>query len=87
LNENVAGVAVEDWLGLPLPMEGIKSSSIVFNRLAPIIREPYACFCAEDDRGCHLELYPRPNGKIVLMLRVRLELHVKRRPKLHTKHP
>jgi hypothetical protein len=55
-------VAVEDWFGLDLPMEGVKSTSLVFSDLEGIRQEPYACFCAEDRHGCHLELYPRPNG-------------------------
>jgi hypothetical protein len=53
---------VEDWFGLELPMEGVKSTSLVFSDLEAIRHEPYACFCAEDAHGCHLELYPRPNG-------------------------
>jgi hypothetical protein len=53
---------VEDWLGLTLPMEGIKSSSIVFSHVPAVKDEPFACFCAEDSQQCHLELYPRPNG-------------------------
>jgi glycine/D-amino acid oxidase-like deaminating enzyme len=56
------GVAVEDWLGLTLPMEGIKSSSIVFSHVPAVKDEPFACFCGEDAHQCHLELYPRPNG-------------------------
>eukprot|EP01031_Cornospumella_fuschlensis_P038214 gene38214-46433_t len=61
-----SGVAVEDWFGLPLPMDGIKSTSLVFKRLPAILSEPYACFCAEDDNHCHLELYPRPNGDLYI---------------------
>lgn len=57
-----SSVAVEDWFGLPLPMEGIKSTSIVYHGIEEIKEEPYACFCAEDRQGCHMELYPRPNG-------------------------
>jgi glycine/D-amino acid oxidase-like deaminating enzyme len=59
-------VAVEDWFHLPLPMEGIKSSSIIFQNLAPILEEPYACFCEDDSQGCHLELYPRSNGDLYI---------------------
>jgi hypothetical protein len=53
---------VEDWLGLTLPMEGVKSSSIVFSNVPAVKDEPFACFCSEDAHQCHLELYPRPNG-------------------------
>lgn len=55
---------MEDWFGLPLPMDGVKSTSLVFTDLKEIKEEPFACFCAQDNNGCHLELYPRPNGMI-----------------------
>lgn len=55
-------MAVEDWFGRNLPMEGIKSSSIAFTHVPEVLQEPFACFCGEDKHGCHLELYPRPNG-------------------------
>ena len=45
-------------------MEGVKSTSIVYKDLEPIRTEPFACFCAEDQNDCHLELYPRPNGEV-----------------------
>lgn len=54
-----SGVMCEDWFDMPLPMEGIKSTSLVYKDLEVIRKEPYACFCAEDVNGCHLELYPR----------------------------
>ena len=53
-----------DWFGMDLPMEGVKSTSIVYKDLEPIRTEPFACFCAEDQNDCHLELYPRPNGEV-----------------------
>jgi len=60
-------VACEDWLGIEFKMEGIKSTSIVFQGLEAIRSEPVALFCAEDDRfGTHLELYPRPNGDLYI---------------------
>lgn len=60
------GVYVEDWFGLSCPMEGIKSTSMVYlptddNRM---LVEPFACFCDEDQNNCHLEIYPRPNGEV-----------------------
>jgi glycine/D-amino acid oxidase-like deaminating enzyme len=61
------GVALEDWFGLFCPMEGIKSSSIIYSPCAQDVRmvnEPYACFCDEDENDCHLEIYPRPNGEV-----------------------
>eukprot|EP01033_Poteriospumella_lacustris_P013323 gene13323-9545_t len=61
-----SAVAVEDWCGFHLPMEGIKSTSLVFHQLPRLgIEEPYACFCAEDAvEHCHLEVYPRGNGDV-----------------------
>ena len=38
------GVPVEDWFGLELPMEGVKSTSLVYHDLDSIKKEPYACF-------------------------------------------
>lgn len=61
-----SGVYVEDWFGIPLPMDGIKSTSIVFNDKEAIRKEPFACFCEEDDNSCHLEIYPRPNGDVYI---------------------
>lgn len=61
---------VEDWLGVPLPVEGVWSTSLVY---APpeapddrqrLTDEAAALFCEEDARGCHLEVYPRPNGEL-----------------------
>lgn len=31
---------------------------------AVVLDEPRALFCAEDDNGCHLEVYPRNNGDV-----------------------
>ena len=53
---------IVDWFGLPLPMEGVKSTSLVYNEVQEVRAEPFACFCDEDSNHCHLELYPRPNG-------------------------
>jgi glycine/D-amino acid oxidase-like deaminating enzyme len=55
----------EDWLGLPIPITGIKSTSIVFKSDADIA--PFALFCSEDDRfSTHLEVYPRTSGEVYL---------------------
>ncbi|CAM9119458.1 unnamed protein product [Ascophyllum nodosum] len=56
----------EDWFGIPVPMQGIKSTSIVFAGSEAVARDPYALFCAEDRNGCHLEVYPRPTGEVYL---------------------
>eukprot|EP00798_Chlamydomonas_sp_ICE-L_P029167 gene29167-32389_t len=47
---------VEDWLpGVSVPLEGIKSVSLVFADTEAVQNEPFALFCAEDANGCHLE--------------------------------
>lgn len=55
----------QDWLGIPIPITGIKSTSIVFKSQQAV--EPYALFCGEDDRfGTHLEVYPRTSGEVYM---------------------
>lgn len=55
----------QDWLGLEVPMTGVKSTSVVFKSDEPV--EPYALFCGEDNRfGTHLEVYPRNSGEVYL---------------------
>ncbi|KAA8491644.1 putative oxidoreductase [Porphyridium purpureum] len=49
---------------LQLPLEGILSTSLVFERKQKVLDEPFAVFCGEDRNGCHLELYPRANGDL-----------------------
>lgn len=52
-----SGVYCEDWFNLHIPLDGVKSTSIVFNEVEALKDEPYACFCSEDANGCHLEMY------------------------------
>ena len=64
-------VLAEDWFAdtssLSVPMEGIKSSSIVLNHPPGSMQKPFALFCGEDDRfNTHLEIYPRPDGSIYM---------------------
>lgn len=60
---------VGQWLDLDLPMEGIKSSSIILGTAAnrrldaELQTEPYAIFSENDANGCHLEIYPRPGDE------------------------
>ena len=61
-----SGVICEDWFSCPIPMQGIKSTSLVYNEIPEIKSEPYACFCDEDKFSCHLELYPRPDGTLYI---------------------
>jgi len=56
--------AVEDWLGVPLPLEGIRSSSALWRGDGAALGAPASLFCAEDARGCHLEVHPRANGDL-----------------------
>lgn len=37
-------------------MQGIKSTSVVYDDCEPVRTEPFALFCAEDSNGCHLEV-------------------------------
>ena len=56
----------QDWLDIPVPMTGIKSTSIVFKDEKKEV-EPCALFCGEDHRfGTHLEVYPRNSGEVYL---------------------
>ena len=51
---------------IPVPMTGIKSTSIVFKDASREV-EPFALFCGEDSRfGTHLEVYPRNSGEVYL---------------------
>lgn len=63
----------QDWLAragisLDLPMEGIKSTSIVWKQPESLPSvDATALFCGEDDRfGTHLECYPRPDGTLYI---------------------
>eukprot|EP00929_Paragymnodinium_shiwhaense_P120362 TRINITY_DN92294_c0_g1_i1.p1 TRINITY_DN92294_c0_g1~~TRINITY_DN92294_c0_g1_i1.p1 ORF type:complete len:468 (+),score=104.10 TRINITY_DN92294_c0_g1_i1:93-1496(+) len=59
-------VLMEEWLPQQVvPMEGVWSTSLVFKK-EPGSVEPYALFCAEDEFGCHIEVYPRNNGEIYI---------------------
>lgn len=49
----------EDWLELPLPVEGVVSTSLIWNADAITKLPSGALFCPEDARGCHLEVFPR----------------------------
>ncbi|KAL7525165.1 hypothetical protein ACHAXR_001885, partial [Thalassiosira sp. AJA248-18] len=59
----------EQWFdgAVQLPMEGVKSTSIVWKPPADGSVDATALFCGEDDRfGTHLEVYPRPDGTIYI---------------------
>jgi len=53
----------EDWFpGFEVPMTGIKSSSVIWNPEEEV--QAAVLFCGEDRNGCHLEVYPRPDGGV-----------------------
>lgn len=61
----------EDWFdgsGIQLPMEGVKSTSIVWKQPeGEEVTDATALFCGEDYRfDTHLEVYPRPDGTIYI---------------------
>ncbi|GKY93919.1 hypothetical protein MPSEU_000358800 [Mayamaea pseudoterrestris] len=61
--------AAEDWFqgAVELPMEGIKSTSIVWKKPQDKDVDATALFCGDDRRfGTHLEVYPRPNGEVYI---------------------
>ena len=58
---------LEDWLGVPTPIEGIWSTSLIWNEGSigqKITNSPAALFCEEDVNGCHLEILPRRDGSL-----------------------
>jgi len=59
---------LEDWLAPaknkssscnPMPIDGVLSTSIIWNNLTPLGNSPLALFCEEDINGCHLEIFQR----------------------------
>lgn len=61
--------AAEDWFNnaVSLPMEGVKSTSIVWKAPQEGNVDATALFCGEDNRfGTHLEVYPRPDNTVYL---------------------
>ena len=61
-----SGVFCEDNFGISMPIEGVKSTSLIYHNLEKVQSDPYALFCAEDRNDCHLEFYPRPNGDLYI---------------------
>jgi glycine/D-amino acid oxidase-like deaminating enzyme len=49
---------IEDWLGIPMPMEGIVSTSLVYQDGIPASDIGTAFFFDDDSNGCHLEVSP-----------------------------
>jgi hypothetical protein len=64
-----------EWLGMPIPITGIKSTSIVFKTDKDVA--PFALFCGEDSKhGTHLEVYPRTSGEVRVCVCVRARVCV-----------
>ena len=55
---------VEEWLDYPMPIEGTWSTSILYHSADGDGLATSALFCEEDQRGCHLEVFPRPTGEV-----------------------
>ena len=56
-------VQAAEWFpDLRVPMEGIWSTSLVFEPGQHV--DGYALFCGEDTHGCHTEVYPRPDHTV-----------------------
>lgn len=60
------GVMLEDWFNIKIKMDGIKSTSLVYEEMPEMKYEPFALFCDDDKYGCHLEFYPRPSGELYI---------------------
>ena len=54
---------IEDWLQLPMPMDGVLSTSLVWEELQ-VLDAPSALFCEEDIHGCHLEVFQRGDNSV-----------------------
>lgn len=54
---------LEDWLEIPVPIEGVLSTSLLWENLSEPL-DHIALFCNEDSNGCHLEILPRPNNSV-----------------------
>jgi glycine/D-amino acid oxidase-like deaminating enzyme len=54
---------IEDWLGKPLPLDGILSTSMIWGNI-PEGTCDSALFCKEDSNGCHLEVFPRSDQSL-----------------------
>lgn len=58
---------IEDWFDVPLPIDGVSSTSIIWedpqsSSNLPVIDA--ALFANEDVNGCHLEILPRSDGSL-----------------------
>ena len=63
---DTVGALAEDWLGITVPITGVKSTSIVFRSATSARVEPFALFCGEDDRFGAPRGVPARGGEVYL---------------------
>ncbi len=55
---------IEDWLGIPMPIEGVLSTSLIYRDGIPTEDVGTALFFDEDSNGCHLEVFGRQDKSL-----------------------
>mmetsp|Transcript_15632 Transcript_15632/g.43302 ORF Transcript_15632/g.43302 Transcript_15632/m.43302 type:complete len:430 (-) Transcript_15632:108-1397(-) len=55
---------IEDWLGIPMPIEGVLSTSLVYQDGIPTSDIGTAYFFDEESNGCHLEVFGRKDRSL-----------------------
>mmetsp|Transcript_460 Transcript_460/g.1007 ORF Transcript_460/g.1007 Transcript_460/m.1007 type:complete len:384 (-) Transcript_460:303-1454(-) len=55
---------IEDWLGIPMPIEGVLSTSLIYEKGIPETNIGSAYFFDEDSNGCHLEIFGRKDKSL-----------------------
>eukprot|EP00536_Pseudo-nitzschia_multiseries_P002611 jgi/Psemu1/235881/estExt_Genewise1.C_350045 len=55
---------IEDWLGIPMPIEGVLSTSLVYRDGIPSSDVGTAFFFDEESNGCHLEVFGRKDQSL-----------------------
>ncbi|VEU41087.1 unnamed protein product [Pseudo-nitzschia multistriata] len=55
---------IEDWLGIPMPIEGVLSTSLIYQDGIPASDSGTAFFFDEDSNGCHLEVFGRKDRSL-----------------------
>ena len=57
---------IEDWLGIPMPIEGVLSTSLVFQDEILDSDVGTAFFFDDDSNGCHLEVFGRRDKSLYI---------------------
>ena len=55
---------IEDWLAIPMPIEGVVSTSLIYEDGIPASDVGTALFFDEDSKGCHLEVFGRKDKSL-----------------------